>query len=66
MKAFLKTIKEYVTNNAIGLQSTLFLIFALISFTLDSNNKFWMFIITSIAFSGIQSIIDELKKLNKK
>jgi|TARA_B110000967_G_scaffold133058_1_gene135860 hypothetical protein len=66
MKAFLKTIKEYVTNNAIGLQSTLFLIFALISFTLDSDNKFWMFIIASIAFSGIQSIIDELKKLNKK
>ena len=66
MKAFLKTIKEYITNNAIGLQSTLFLIFALISFTLDSDNKFLMFIIASIAFSGIQSIIDELKKLNKK
>ena len=66
MKAFLKTIKEYITNNAIGLQSTLFLIFALISFTLDSDNKFWMFIIASIVFSGIQSIIDELKKLNKK
>jgi hypothetical protein len=66
MKAFLKTIKEYIANSAIGLQSTLFLIFAGYSLFTENDNKFWMYIIASIAFSGIQSIINELKKLNKK
>ena len=40
MKAFLKTIKEYITNNAIGLQSTLFLTTSLKTFKLLKKINF--------------------------
>jgi uncharacterized membrane protein YvlD (DUF360 family) len=53
------------TNRNAGLQGTLFLVFAIISLFTQNHDRFWMFIIGSVVFSALQSIIDELRKLNK-
>jgi hypothetical protein len=66
MKNFLKKIMAIVTGRQTGIQSTLFLIFGLISFAAGSADRFWMFMIASIIFSALQAIIDELRTLNNK
>lgn len=48
-----------------GVQGTLFLIFAIFALFATSD-RFWMFMIGSIVFTALQSIIDELRKLNNK
>lgn len=53
----------YSNRNQLGLQSNLFWIFAIIY--LGNNEKFWMFAIPAIAFRGIQTIINELRKNQK-
>ena len=52
-------------SRAAGLQGTIFLVFAIINLFTQNHDRFWMFMIGSIVFSALQSIIDELKKLNK-
>ena len=66
MKNFLKKIMAIVTRRQTGIQSNLFLIFAITSLVVGSSNRFWMFIIASIVFTALQSIIDELRILNNK
>jgi len=69
MKGILNRIKKFrniLNQRQLGIQSTLFLVFAITSFFLDNSNNFWMFIICSILFSGLQRIVDELESNNKK
>ncbi|MDB9899936.1 hypothetical protein OAC86_00155 [bacterium] len=66
MKNFLKKIMAIVKGRQTGIQSTLFLIFAITSLVVGSSNRFWMFIIASIVFTALQALIDELRILNNK
>lgn len=69
MKVILNRIKKFLNilnQRQLSIQSTLFLVFAITSFFVDNSNNFWMFIICSILFSGLQRIIDELESNNKK
>jgi len=61
MKRFFK----FLNKRIVGVQGTLFLLFAIISITMNSD-KFWMFMISSIIFTALQTIIDELRELNSK
>lgn len=49
----------YLNRNQMGIQSN---IFWLVAFFKIGSDDFWMFAIPAIAFRGIQSIIDELRK----
>jgi len=60
-----KRAVSYLNKRIAGIQGTLFLLFAITSIFMNSN-KFWMFIIGSIIFTALQTIIDELRKLNNK
>jgi hypothetical protein len=60
MKSFFKYLRE----NIAGIQGTMFLIFAILN--LFIGDKFWMFMISSITFTALQAIINELRILNKK
>lgn len=62
----MRNLLKKLRDNIVGVQSTLFLIFAILSaFTLNPN-RFWMFIIASIVFGALDTIIEELRKLNAK
>ena len=61
MKRFFKFLNKRIA----GVQGFLFLLFAIISITMNSD-KFWMFMISSIIFTALQTIIDELRELNSK
>lgn len=58
------TVSRLNSRNT-GIQGTLFLIFAIFAL-FGTSNRFWMFMIGSIVFTALQSIIDELRKLNNK
>ena len=60
----MKKVLDYINKNLAGIQGNLFLIFAIISF--GNGNRFWMFIIASIVFTSLQTIIKELRTLNSK
>jgi len=60
----MKKVWNYFNKRYIGIQSTLFTVFAITTFFIGNSNRFWMFIIASILFNGLQTIIDELR--NKK
>jgi len=64
MKRILNILNK-CTARATGLQGTVFLVFAIITLFTQNLDLFWMFMIGSIVFSALQSIIDELRKLNK-
>ena len=66
IKNILSMCVNTCTNRTAGLQGTIFLVFAIISLSTQNHDRFWMFIIGSVVFSALQSIIDELRKLNKK
>jgi len=66
IKNILSMCVNACTNRGTGLQGTIFLVFAIISLFTQNHDRFWMFIIGSVVFSALQSIIDELRKLNKK
>ena len=62
----IKKLLSRLTKRATGAQGTLFLLFAIISLVLNPGSpKFWMFMIASIVFSALQTIIDQLKELKK-
>jgi prophage maintenance system killer protein len=61
----MKTFFKFLNKRTTGIQGTLFLLFATISITMNSD-KFWMFMISSIVFTALQTIIDELRELNSK
>ena len=65
MKKLFKRTTSYLNKRIAGIQGTLFLLFAIISISMNSN-RFWMFMISSIIFTALQTIIDELRKLNNK
>ena len=65
IKNILSMCTNACTNRNAGLQGTIFLVFAIISLFTQNHDRFWMFIIGSVLFSAQQSIIDELRKLNK-
>lgn len=65
IKNILSICANACTNRHAGLQGTIFLVFAIISLFTQNHDMFWMFIIGSVVFSALQSIIDELRKLNK-
>ena len=64
MKRILNILNKCAARAA-GVQGTVFLVFAIINLFTQNLNLFWMFMIGSIVFSALQSIIDELRKLNK-
>jgi len=65
MKRILNILNKCNSRVNAGLQGAIFLVFAIISLSTQNHDRFWMFMIGSIVFSALQSIIDELKKLNK-
>lgn len=65
IKGIVVSLISHLTKRAAGVQGNLFLIFAIISLVFGNSNRFWMFIIASILFTALQSIIDELRNLNK-
>ena len=66
IKGIVVGLFSHLNKRAAGVQGTLFLIFAITSLVVGSSNRFWMFIIASIVFTALQSIIDELRILNNK
>tara|TARA_Y100000389_G_C17289110_1_gene427061 strand:- start:651 stop:857 length:207 start_codon:yes stop_codon:yes gene_type:complete len=61
----IKNVLRKLSNRAIGVQGTLFLVFAIVSLIAgQESTRFWMFMIASIVFSALQTIIDQLKELN--
>jgi|TARA_B110000879_G_scaffold122911_1_gene162665 hypothetical protein len=61
LKAFAKLI-SLTSKNSLTLQSIIFWIAAIVHVGQD---RFWFFAIPAIVFSGLQSIVDELKTINK-
>jgi hypothetical protein len=64
----MKKVWNIFKERYIGIQGTLFTVFALASFFFsNSYDRFWMFIIAATLFNTLQIIIDELKnnKTNK-
>ncbi len=57
----MKKIWNDFKEKYVGIQSTLFTVFAITSFCTGNLNRFWMFLIASILFSALQTIIDELR-----
>lgn len=56
-------ILRYLSKNQFSLQSIIFWIVAITHF---STEKFWYFATAAIIFSGIQDILEELRKSNKQ
>lgn len=56
-------ILRYLNKNQFSLQSIIFWIVAIPHF---STEKFWYFATAAIIFSGIQDILEELRKSNKQ
>jgi hypothetical protein len=63
----MKKAWNYFKERYVGMQSTLFTVFALVTFFVGNPDRFWLFMIASIVFNALQTIIDELKnnKTNK-
>jgi len=59
----LSSFMKYLINRQLGIQGTIFLVLAIISLLAPGSDRFWMFMIASIAFSGMQRIVDEIKTL---
>lgn len=62
MSKFLSALK-WANRNQFSVQSIIFWIVALSHF---STEKFWYFAIPAILFSGINDILQELRKSNKE
>lgn len=60
----MKKVLDYINKNLAGIQGNLFLIFAIINF--GDGNRFWMFMIASVIFTALQTIINILRTLNSK
>lgn len=56
-------ILRYLSKNQFSIQSIIFWIVAITHF---STEKFWYFATAAIIFSGIQDILEELRKSNKQ
>jgi len=59
IKSTVSNITNYIYQNYMGVQSTIFWIAAIINIT---SEKFWFFAIPGTMFAGMQTIIDLLKK----
>tara|TARA_B110000858_G_scaffold190211_1_gene237904 strand:+ start:515 stop:730 length:216 start_codon:yes stop_codon:yes gene_type:complete len=66
IKGIVVGLFSHLNKRAAGVHGTLFLIFSITSLVVGNSNRFWMFIIASILFTALQSIIDELRILNNK
>ena len=63
----IKNVLRKLSNRAVGVQGTLFLVFAIVSLIAgQESTRFWMFMIASILFSALQTIIDELRTKHKQ
>jgi hypothetical protein len=62
----MKKIWNHFKESYIGIQSTLFTVFAIANFFIGNSDRFWMFMIASILFSALQTIIDELRTKHKQ
>ena len=56
-------ILRYLSKNQFSLQS---IIFWIVAITHLSTERFWYFATAAIIFSGIQDILEELRKSNKQ
>ena len=68
MKNILNSIGKifvHLSKRQLGVQGTFFLILAIMSLFIHNTDRFWLFMISSIAFTGMQTIVDELKSLKK-
>ena len=62
----MKKIWNHFKEGYVGIQSTLFTVFAIVNFFIGNSDRFWMFITASILFSALQTIIDELRTKHKQ
>ena len=63
IKRVAKKILAHCDQHVMGMNSNLFWLFAVLNW---STKDFWFFAMAAIAFRGLQEIIDELRKNNKR
>jgi hypothetical protein len=59
----LSKIMQFIGQYQCGIQSAILWIVALLNI---GSNNFWLFAIPGIVLGGIQDVINELRKINKK